>query len=441
MQIGTQPHPNPSGASDGTKTVQRPTDRAASRRLPRPIAALLARLATRQLPGQKSYAAQRPNVLVVSHEGSRTGAPIVAQNLVAQLSERYNVVVLCLRGGTLVEAFCQGAISVHVARRFVPKPLRAPAAIAALTDLYDFRFALVNSAESHRVARPLSAAGVPIVALVHEFVAYLLSHDRIRHLFDAARLLVFSSALTRDDAARRIGFGPDADVVVIPQGKCVVPDGGATEAKGAEAAVRAAMRPEGDKRAFVVLGAGTINYRKGVDLFIATLARLKTRAPDVPWRFVWIGGSLKLKTGDDYTVYLADQIERSGVSDDIAILPATSAIEAAYATADVFLLPSRLDPLPNVGIDAMAKGLPVLCFDRTTGMAELLRDAEVAEACVAPYLDIEALADRLIAFATIPIRREEVGRRLAAFANTKLQIDHYADTICGLIEAKLPTPS
>ena len=37
--------------------------------------------------------------------------------------------------------------------------------------------------------------------------------------------------------------------------------------------------------------------------------------------------------------------------------------------ADTLLLPSRLDPLPNVAVDALCEGLPVICFARTTGIA------------------------------------------------------------------------
>ena len=33
---------------------------------------------------------------------------------------------------------------------------------------------------------------------------------------------------------------------------------------------------------------------------------------------------------------------------------------------------SRLDPLPNVAIDALSEGTPVHCFDKASGIAYLL---------------------------------------------------------------------
>src|SRR5260370_37210574 len=47
----------------------------------------------------------RETVLVIAHEASRTGAPILAWNLVKRLKIHYNVVVLLKRGGELFSAF------------------------------------------------------------------------------------------------------------------------------------------------------------------------------------------------------------------------------------------------------------------------------------------------------------------------------------------------
>jgi hypothetical protein len=43
------------------------------------------------------------------------------------------------------------------------------------------------------------------------------------------------------------------------------------------------------------------------------------------------------------------------------------------SSADLFLLSSRLDPLPNVAIDELTMGLPVLCFEKTSGIADFMR--------------------------------------------------------------------
>jgi glycosyltransferase involved in cell wall biosynthesis len=413
----------------------------ARRRQPGWRASLVLRLATQELSGRKPVVPGRPTILVVSHASSRTGAPIVAQNLVALFAQHYNVVVLCLANGVLIDSFREDAIAVHVPRATMQGAHWATGAIDGLTGKYDFRFAIVNSACSRSVGTPLETKRVPYVALVHEFASHLNSPVYVRRFFDAASLLVFSSSLTRDHAEQQIGFSPDASVHTIPQGKCVVPGASGSEDPLAKESIRTDIRPVGQEHAFVVLGAGSITYRKGVDLFLAILEAVRTKAPEVPWRFVWIGDDKDDASVGQYSLFVADQIERSGLTDVVTILPPTPAIEAAYDAADVLLLSSRLDPLPNVAIDAMAQGLPVVCFDQTTGIADLLRDVDVAGDCVAPYLDIGAMADRLIALAAAPERHQEIGRRVAAMVEDRLQMNHYADSLRNLIEAKLPPPA
>jgi hypothetical protein len=80
------------------------------------------------------------------------------------------------------------------------------------------------------------------------------------------------------------------------------------------------------------------------------------------------------------------------------------------------LLSSRLDPLPNVTIDAAFRGIPVVCFDGASGTAELLAaDADTAT-LVVPYLETGAAADRIAALACdtgLWTSRSEAMQRLA----------------------------
>jgi hypothetical protein len=89
----------------------------------------------------------------------------------------------------------------------------------------------------------------------------------------------------------------------------------------------------------------------------------------------------------------------------------TPAIETAYREADIFLLSSRLDPMPNVAIDALAHGKPVLCFDKATGIADFLKDSGLGDHCVARYLDTADMADKIRTLARSKSLRQEVGER------------------------------
>ena len=86
----------------------------------------------------------KPTAIVVSHEASTTGAPILALNLAQQLSRSHNVVVMLLRGGTLRQQFQNSSTALIQARRsFV-------ASAAASATLFCFALALSAWSGSRR---------------------------------------------------------------------------------------------------------------------------------------------------------------------------------------------------------------------------------------------------------------------------------------------------
>ena len=115
------------------------------------------------------------------------------------------------------------------------------------------------------------------------------------------------------------------------------------------------MRPEAAGDALViVLGAGSVHLRKGVDLFIEVAARVVSGPGGDHCRFIWLGNGYDPDGDVDYSAYLADQIQRAGLEEHLFFAGETRAIETAYREADIFLMSSRLDPMPNVAVDALA---------------------------------------------------------------------------------------
>ena len=184
-----------------------------------------------------------------------------------------------------------------------------------------------------------------------------------------------------------------------------------------------------DKKRFVVLGAGTVEIRKGVDLFLETATRVLHAPGGENAFFTWIGAGYSPERDFVYSVYLRDQLHRAGIEDRVVMLPATSEIDLAYELSDVLLLSSRLDPLPNVAIDALCLGLPVVCFENTTGIADLLSGAGLHDACVAEYIDTGDLAEKVLRLAKSPDHYEEVSTKTREFAKAAFDFDRYAQQI------------
>ena len=83
----------------------------------------------------------------------------------------------------------------------------------------------------------------------------------------------------------------------------------------------------------------------------------------------------------------------SGLEKTVTFLGEVNSLDPVYAMADIFMLSSRLDPFPNVTIDAMLAGLPVVCFKDASGVAELLSNHVDLKRLVVPYADPSSAAE------------------------------------------------
>ena len=344
-------------------------------------------------PSIRIFDPSRKTILLVSHEASQTGAPILAFNLLEKLAARYNVISILLGPGSLENAFrnrSSATIGPFEARmrdtHFVHGPI-----LAACREFAP-AFAVVNSIESREAIIPLSEVGVPSVLLVHEFASICRGVDW-KIVAESAGQMVFPARLVWEDAVKVFPPLAGRPANIITQGPCRIPtewlDG--EPANDEQERMASVMRPLGPgDDAVVVIGCGLIDERKGVDLFISVAAALQRRSSSRRFRFVWVGP----ENSDQplHSRYLAAQVNCSGLQDTMAFLGEVNSLEPVYAMADIFLLSSRLDPFPNVAIDAMLTGLPVICFSNCSGVADMLSNHVDLKGLVAPCGDATSAA-------------------------------------------------
>jgi glycosyltransferase involved in cell wall biosynthesis len=122
---------------------------------------------------------------------------------------------------------------------------------------------------------------------------------------------------------------------------------------------------------------GTSAYRKGADLFQKALETLRNEMPDL--QFVVFGQSSPSCSAED-----SSHINYLGpLSDEISLM-------IAYSAADVFVLPSRQDNLPNAALESFACGTPIAAF-RTGGLPDIVEHQE--NGYLATALDSSDLAE------------------------------------------------
>lgn len=377
------------------------------------------------LQGAQDFSRQKETILIVSHEASMTGAPILSLNLVRGFQDRYNVIALLLGGGPLVDAFQKSSTAVVQLR---PAINAIQITVARILDTYRIKFAIANSVETCPVLETLAKRSVPSLMLIHEFTAYSRPKSNFLNAFFWPDEVVFSTRLTHEDVVAEYPRLAGRECNFLPQGRCVLMADQPDEAIVAreEEKIHAVLRPAGSATdTLLVVGIGSVQMRKGVDLFISCAAIILKSLGERPCRFVWIGHGYNPEHDLGYSVYLADQVQRSGMQDHFQFMDNTFLIEEVYKCADMFLLTSRLDPLPGVAIEAMSHQLPIVCFDRTTGIADTLREHGLSDDCVVPYLDTDAMARRVVCFAESEPLRERVGRALGKIADEYFSMERY----------------
>ena len=256
---------------------------------------------------------QKKTILIISHEASRTGAPILALNLVQLFSERYNVIGLILGGGELIDHFVQACASLHMADRIHMTDVQLNRVISDIASQHPLSFAIANRVESCRVLKPLKIAGVPTVSLVDEFSANPRTRSALPEVILLSTRTVFSTKATLEDVISDFWLHPSSSIHVEHHGKCVIPASldPAEDTSIEKTWLTSNLRPQGVSRKFLVIGVGTIDLRKGVDLFLDCAMIIKSEPRGEKFQFVWIGDD---PYGEStYSFLLADQIKRAGL--------------------------------------------------------------------------------------------------------------------------------
>ncbi len=379
---------------------------------------------------KSKFDAARENILLVVHQTSRTGAPVLGWNIVRHLSKHYNVFTVTLGGGPLLQDFV--ALSVETHGPFGYNSTNTATIDLALRKLFNghlFKYAIINSTESRLLLEPCAARGIPTVFLVHEFASYVYARDELRAAFDLASEIVFPARLVADSSLKIYPELSARPLRILPQGMSVLPEAGRTLATTLHPALQelAAARAAG---AMVVLGAGTVEFRKGVDLFLITAMRVCRENDN--FRFIWVGHGYKPDEDMAYSVYLREQLERAGLGERMIFLDQQPDLEPVYALTDMFMLASRLDPMPNVTIDAVHRGIPVICFDQASGMADVLKSDPLTAGCVVDYLDTAMAAEVILALGSDRVGLDRVAAATLQLAASVFDMTKYVDALDSL---------
>lgn len=147
-------------------------------------------------------------------------------------------------------------------------------------------------------------------------------------------------------------------------------------------------------RGKLILALGRLHPNKAFDVLLQALVRL----PDA---YLWIAGDGPLRES------LEVLAQRLGVKPRVRFLGWRDDVPALLAACDVFVCPSRHEPLGNVVLEAWARGKPVVAAD-AVGPGMLIQQME--NGILVPVDDAEALASAVRAVFEDDELRAQLGR-------------------------------
>ncbi|MCH2181784.1 MAG: glycosyltransferase family 4 protein [Mariniblastus sp.] len=375
-----------------------------------------------QLPAAlKRLDGNRPTLLCVSHAASKTGAPLIILKLAEQFKAQYNVNIfniLC-QGGDLVSRFETLGPTVCLQDSLGSLHPFDQELIESLLKTVSPFAALVNSAESRHLLPELARLRIPIHSLVHEN-ARCYQPEAFAPIAKHSDRVIFPCQYVADAAEQNTAF-PKRQEMVLPQG--LLNPNLLTMPRHSESGLREKWNIPSN--ATLVLGCGTGDGRKGLDLFVATALSTLNRMPENSIVFGWLG-EMPTYINTEHAFWAIEDVVTAGRQANIRFFGPTDNAAAYFQACDIFFLPSRMDPFPCVVNEAMAAGKPVILFDGGSGCVDIVApDGGAAP----PYGDVASATESICELAKDPQQREQMGDHNRQYVGKHLQFSDYTHRI------------
>lgn len=379
-----------------------------------------------------SATASRGTLALISHDAHPHGAQYLALNLAREWKRIGFEVVVLLQGDGRLEPDFEAVGRVH--RLYAMRP-EAIAALARSLRAQGCDALVANTAVSGRVAPVFAAAGLRVVALIHELPGVIAQYG----------LAPAVAALARDSAAVVVAAEDVRDGLLshwpadVSHDKLVLrPQGLFTRSRyrgGAgrdEARRRLRAKFALPDTARIVLAVGYADRRKGVDLLAQAMVALCARDADA--HAIWVG-----HRDVDLEAELDGLLAEAGIADRFHFAGLDFDTDDFYAGADVYALSSREDPFPSVVLESLSVGTPVVAFAGTGGGARLVETHGAGR--VVPAFDIAAYADALATLLDDSLQREACGEAGRALVDREFSFRDYALALAALAGRPLPRVS
>lgn len=290
-------------------------------------------------------------------------------------------------------------------------------------DLIHAHWVIPNAPPAAFVAR---LRGVPLVISLHGSDVFVAERNRgmgaaARWCFDRAAAV---TACSDELLHRALALGADENVTEL------IPYGADLKAFRVDRAASERVRAQCQLGAedLLILGVGRLVSKKGFEYLIRAMPQVLQAVPHA--RLVLVGYG-------DLRETLERQAHDLGLNSNVVFVGrvAREDIPAYFGAADLVVVPSvhdaagNVDGLPNVALEAMAAGKPLVA-SRVAGFPDVVREGE--NGFLVPEKDVPALAAAILQLAQDPALRARLGAAGRDLVRTTLNWENVAKRFIGL---------
>lgn len=176
---------------------------------------------------------------------------------------------------------------------------------------------------------------------------------------------------------------------------------------------------------FIVGAAGTVEWRKGWDLFVRLAWELKRLDQDAKVFFVWVG-----KVDEKYTQEVKYEVELAGLEHTVFFVGQKQNPMQYYALFDVFCLMSREEAFGIVALENAQFKTPTVCFDKAEGIASFIQsDAGI----ILPFLDTHKMAEAILMLKDNPDETKKMGETAFKRVNNSYKIEEQGQKLVSFL--------
>ncbi len=340
----------------------------------------------------------KKKILFITHQTSKTGAPLVLLFLmkwIRKQSSNIEIHLHSLSEGIIKDEFKnesdhyyppQSEISKGIVKRlyfFLGRRLLGIDLRKRFDDGFYCKMAAggfdliyansVVSAEAGVLIKKESSANCKLIVHVHELETIIATEvPDFKNLIPNINRFIAVSNLVRINLVENHGISDDKIDLIH---ECADP------------VLDYSKRDKGENK-FIAGASGSVNWRKGDDVFIQVARYIENHFHELPIYFIWVGG-----VTEKQQIIINEDLKKLGIQNRVKFVGEQLNPFTVYNDFDVFLLTSREDPFPLVCIELGMMGKPIICFDNASGISEVIK---TGGGFSVPYLNIEQMAEKIV---------------------------------------------